>query len=95
MRRLLVVNGVSLDFATAEKPFSPQHDAFLVTEEEFDSIFARIQARHLQFWADLACRKAGEINHNDGGRGGYFKDPCDHLLELITRPYGSQSHMAR
>jgi catechol 2,3-dioxygenase-like lactoylglutathione lyase family enzyme len=29
------------------------------------------------------------INHRDGGRGLYFEDPDGHLLEIITRPYGS------
>ena len=28
------------------------------------------------------------IRH-DGGRGVYFEDPNGHLLEIITRPYGS------
>jgi catechol 2,3-dioxygenase-like lactoylglutathione lyase family enzyme len=28
-------------------------------------------------------------NHHDGGRGVYFEDPNGHLLEIITRPYGS------
>jgi catechol 2,3-dioxygenase-like lactoylglutathione lyase family enzyme len=30
-------------------------------------------------------------NHRDGGRGLYFDDPDGHLLEIITRPYGSGS----
>jgi catechol 2,3-dioxygenase-like lactoylglutathione lyase family enzyme len=34
-------------------------------------------------------QQAGEINHHDGGRGVYFSDPDGHLLEAITRPYGS------
>ena len=25
----------------------------------------------------------------DGGRGVYFEDPSGHLLEILTRPYGS------
>jgi hypothetical protein len=33
-------------------------------------------------------RRQGEINHADGGRGVYFPDPNDHLMEVITRPYG-------
>ena len=37
-------HGVALDFATADRPISPQHYAFLVSEEDFDGIFARIQA---------------------------------------------------
>ena len=34
-------------------------------------------------------RRKGQFNHNDGGRGTYFRDPDGHLLEIITRPYGS------
>jgi hypothetical protein len=30
-----------------------------------------------------------ELHNNDGGRGFYFDDPDGHLLEVITRPYGS------
>jgi hypothetical protein len=35
----------------------------------------------------------GEINHHFGGRGVYFFDPDEHLLELITRPYGSEDQL--
>ena len=31
----------------------------------------------------------GVINTRDGSRGVYFEDPDGHLLELLTRPYGS------
>jgi catechol 2,3-dioxygenase-like lactoylglutathione lyase family enzyme len=67
----------------------PQHYAFLVGEEEFDQIFGRIKARGLKYWADPGQTRAGRINHHDGGRGVYFEDPSGHLLEVITRPYGS------
>ncbi len=82
-------NGVTLDFADADGTIVPQHYAFLITEPEFDEIFARIQARGLSYWADPGQRQAGEINHHDGGRGVYFEDLSGHLLEIITRPYGS------
>ena len=49
----------------------PQHYAFLVSEAEFDEIFGRIRERALPYWADPAQMRAGEINHNDGGRGVY------------------------
>lgn len=84
-----LANGVSLDVADAEGEITPQHYAFLVSEAEFDGIFGRIQARDLPYWADPARRRPGEINHNDGGRGVYFPAPDGHLLEIITRPYGS------
>lgn len=80
-------NGVSLDFMRSDK-ISAQHYAFLVSEDEFDAAFERIKQRGLQFWADPAARRPGEINHNDGGRGLYFQDPSGHYLEIITRPYG-------
>lgn len=82
-------NGVSLDFLSTDEPFLVEHYAFLVSEAEFDEIFARIQARALPYWADPGARRPGEINHNDGGRGVYFRDPSNHYLEIITRRYGS------
>ena len=85
-------NGVSLDFADDEgDDFTPQHYAFLVTEDEFDEIFGRIRAWGLDYYADPAGRLKGEINHHDGGRGVYWPDPSGNWLEIITRPYGSGS----
>lgn len=82
-------NGVSLDFYETHGEIAPQHYACLVSEAEFDEIFARIRERGIDYWADPGQSRPGEINHNDGGRGVYFEDPNGHLLEIITRPYGS------
>jgi catechol 2,3-dioxygenase-like lactoylglutathione lyase family enzyme len=86
-----LANGVSLDYHTAGATMTIEHYAFLVSEEEFDAIFARIRERGLTYWADPFLHRENEINHNDGGRGCYFKDPSGHFLEIITRPYGSGS----
>ena len=84
-------NDVSLDFMQKEQGEpARQHYAFLVGEDDFDSGLARIRAEGLQHWADPARTRAGEINRHDGGRGVYFEDPDGHLLELITRPYGTE-----
>ena len=82
-------NNVNLDFMNKEGQIPTRHFAFLVSEAEFDSIFSRIRERGLSFWADPARTKEGEINRHDEGRGVYFQDPDGHLLEIITRPYGS------
>lgn len=82
-------NGVTLDFADDPGEITPQHYAFLVSEAEFDEIFARIREAGLPYWADPHHQRPGEINHNDGGRGAYFEDPNGHNLEILTRPYGS------
>jgi catechol 2,3-dioxygenase-like lactoylglutathione lyase family enzyme len=82
-------NGVSLDYLETDGDIAPQHYAFLVSEPEFDTIFGRVVDRGLGYWADPGKARAGAINTHDGGRGVYFEDPDAHLLEIITRPYGS------
>lgn len=84
-----LANDATLAYHETDGEIAPQHYAFLVSDDEFDMIFERMHERGLEFWADPAQRRAGEINHDDGGRGVYFADPDGHLLELITRPYGS------
>jgi catechol 2,3-dioxygenase-like lactoylglutathione lyase family enzyme len=80
---------LTLDFMQTEGEIPSQHYAFLVSETEFDEIFARIRERGLRYWADPYQKQPGEINRWDDGRGVYFEDPNGHLLEILTRPYGS------
>jgi catechol 2,3-dioxygenase-like lactoylglutathione lyase family enzyme len=85
-----VANEVTLAFLSADgMDVQAQHYAFLVSDKEFDAIFGRVKARSLDYWADPALRLQGKINTHFGGRGVYFKDPSGHLLEIITKPYGS------
>jgi catechol 2,3-dioxygenase-like lactoylglutathione lyase family enzyme len=79
----------SLDFMETDDQIVSQHYAFLVSEIEFDEIFARIRDRGLPYWADPGRQQRDKINSWDDGRGLYFNDPNGHLLEIITRPYGS------
>jgi hypothetical protein len=83
-----LANGVSLDFMEDSGSFTGQHYAFLVSEDEFDDVWSRIREGGRQFWADPFKNRAGEINHNDGGRGLYWEGPDEHWLEIITVPYG-------
>ena len=80
-------NGVSLDYANRSGSFDQSHYAFLVTEEEFDAIYARIRERKLTYWADPRHTQEGVLNSN--GRGFYFEDPSGHNMEVLTRPYGT------
>jgi catechol 2,3-dioxygenase-like lactoylglutathione lyase family enzyme len=86
-----VDNGVSLDYHDTDGDIAPQHYAFLVSEDDFDAIFGRVVERGLDYWAEPGRARPGQINHHDGGRGVYFPDPDGHMLEIITRPYGSGS----
>jgi catechol 2,3-dioxygenase-like lactoylglutathione lyase family enzyme len=92
---IVTVGDTSLDYMNVKEyrgddgEIVSQHYAFLVTEIEFDEIFARIRERHLPYWADPRLGQQDQINEWDGGRGVYFQDPNGHILEAITRPYGS------
>ncbi|MGH3310704.1 MAG: VOC family protein [Streptomyces sp.] len=87
---VVTANEVALDFADADgRPITPQHYAFIVSEEEFDAIFDRVRGAGITYYADPFHERPGEINHNDGGRGVYWADPDGHSMEIITRPYGS------
>jgi catechol 2,3-dioxygenase-like lactoylglutathione lyase family enzyme len=85
-------NEVSLDYHDVDAgqgEIASQHYAFLVSEAEFGEIFNHIEEAGQDYWADPGLGRKGEINRRDGGRGVYFKDPDGHLLEILTRPYGS------
>jgi catechol 2,3-dioxygenase-like lactoylglutathione lyase family enzyme len=82
-------NGASLDFYETEGKISMQHYAFLIGEDDFDAVFARLDAKGMSYWADPGRQKPGEIYRHNGGRGFYFMDPDGHLLEVLTKPYGS------
>jgi catechol 2,3-dioxygenase-like lactoylglutathione lyase family enzyme len=84
-----VANEVTLAILETDDKIQTQHYAFLVSEAEFDQIFARVKQRGLDYWADPGRKQKGAINRHDGGRGVYFQDPGGNLLEIITRPYGS------
>jgi catechol 2,3-dioxygenase-like lactoylglutathione lyase family enzyme len=80
---------ITFDYMTTDRDIMAQHYAFLVSEEEFGAILARVRERGLDHWADPRHQEPGGINHLDDGRGVYFNDPSGHELEIITRPYGS------
>jgi hypothetical protein len=84
---LAVANGVSLDFMNSTEVAS-QHYAFLITEPEFDEVGSRLNRLGVATFADPAQQEPGH-NTRDGGRGMYFTSPAGHILEVLTRPYGS------
>ena len=86
-----IEHGATLDYADVGdgEEIRPQHYAFLVSEDDFDAIYGKIDSRGLPHFAGPGGQGSGEINTRDGGRGVYFPDPAGHSLEILTRPYGS------
>lgn len=77
---------LTLDFAT-RTIFSSIHYAFKVSEQQFDEIFERIKAEQIPYGSGPGNLDNYEINHNNDGRGAYFKDPNGHVLEILTTDY--------
>jgi catechol 2,3-dioxygenase-like lactoylglutathione lyase family enzyme len=86
---VLRIGETSLDFLPDDPPVASRHFAFRVTEAEFDLVMQRLAARGIRYWADPFHKEPDRINHWDDGRGVYFDDPNGHVLEVITRSYGS------
>ena len=81
-------NGVTLDYyEKRDEPIQSQHYAFLVPEEQFDAVIARLEAAGATYFADPGHTEPGRINGWFGGRGAYFDDPDGHNMEVMTRPY--------
>ncbi|MER8220493.1 VOC family protein [Streptomyces sp. NPDC094143] len=81
-------NGVTLDFyEKSDEPIQPQHYAFLVPEEQFDAMIARLEALGVTYYSDPRHTEPGRVNDLFGGRGAYFADPDGHNMEIMTRPY--------
>ena len=75
---------LTLDF-DQDDSFTPRHYAFKVNEAEFDAIFKRVVEANLSYGSGPFSSEDGKINHWNGGRGVYFRDPGGHLLEILTR----------
>lgn len=74
---------LTLDFDNAED-FDRHHYAFKVSDSEFDAIFGRIQAEGIVYGSGPRSSEDMQINNRNGGRGLYFRDLDDHLLEILT-----------
>ena len=78
-----VNDALTMDFADSDR-IASHHYAFKVSESEFDTIFARIQAEGIAYGSGPYSPDDMKINHRGGGHGVYFCDPNGHLLELLT-----------
>jgi catechol 2,3-dioxygenase-like lactoylglutathione lyase family enzyme len=79
-----VNDALTLDFDTDET-FEMHHYAFKVGDAEFDAIFQRVKDEQLTYGSGPFSSDNMAINHRNGGRGFYFKDPNGHLLEVLTK----------
>ena len=87
-----LANGVTLDYDHSDH-VDTHHYAFQVSDEEFEAAFGRIKDAGLPYYADPACRQAGQVyTSKNGRRGTYFRDPDGHLMEILTPSKESHEH---
>ncbi|MGH9044551.1 MAG: VOC family protein [Acidimicrobiales bacterium] len=76
-------NGVTLDYADARSP-EPQHYAFVVSNDVFESALNRVRDAGIRFHARPNGDGDGDLYANGARRGFYFPDPDGHSIELMT-----------
>src|SRR5438128_1518870 len=76
---------LSLDFDNRDV-VEHHHYAFIVSEEEFDTILDRVKGEGLAYGSG-PMQDDMQINHLHTGRGFYFNDPNELRLDDITHTY--------
>jgi len=85
---ITLANKVTLDYDHHDH-VDTHHYAFQVSDEEFEAAFGRIKDAGITYYADPACRRAGQVyTGKNGRRGTYFRDPDGHLMEILTAVQG-------
>jgi catechol 2,3-dioxygenase-like lactoylglutathione lyase family enzyme len=82
-----VSQSLTLDFDEWHEPIPKQHYCFRVTDQEFDSILARIRESGLAYRSTPIGHDDREINHAFGGRLVYWREPDGHAWEILTVSY--------
>ena len=84
-------NHVTLDYDHTDEVIQ-HHYAFAVSDAEFEAAFGRIREAGITYYADPACRQAGQVYASkNGNRGTYFRDPDGHLMEILVLAAGVPS----
>ena len=76
---------LSMDFDN-RSDFESHHYAFIVSDDEFETIFERVKDEGLEYGSG-PMQDDMQINHAHQGRGFYFRDLDGHVLEVITHTY--------
>jgi catechol 2,3-dioxygenase-like lactoylglutathione lyase family enzyme len=78
-------DSVTLDFA--DEQFERHHYAFRVSDEAFDAILGRIEARGIPYRDHPRGENNRQINRRLGGKNLYWEDADGHLWEILTVSY--------
>ncbi|MFO1426082.1 MAG: VOC family protein [Steroidobacteraceae bacterium] len=82
-----VSDDLTIDFDQWTEPFPAQHLCFRVAEADFDAILARLQHIGVAYRSLPHGPDDGQVNTSVGGRIVYWREPDDHVWEMLTVSY--------
>ena len=82
-----VNDGLTIDFDEWEQDYPKGHYCFRVTDAEFDTILARLQAAGIAYRSTPHGPEDRKINTSLGSKILYWNEPADHVWELLTVSY--------
>ena len=92
---VMITDALMLDFADSDSVtlwdgenghFARQHDAFKVSEPEFDAIFGRVKADGLRYGSAPGPENLYDmtVSERGGGKRVYFDELNRHSIEIFT-----------
>ena len=75
---------LTFDFDDRPPGFEMHHYAFLMNDEEFDSILGRVKKAGIPYGSSPGSLDDMKVGEWSGKRGVYFRDLAGHLLEIRT-----------
>jgi len=86
-----VNDGLTIDFDERSGAFDKGHFCFRVSETEFGAILGRLMAAGIAYRSLPHGSDDFQVNTSVGGRVVYWREPDDHVWELLTVSYARAS----
>jgi hypothetical protein len=82
-----VNDGLTLDFQQTDEDYPVAHYCFRVSQQEFDTILARINAAGIKYRSRVGGAVDMQSNKEYGGDMVYWNEPDGHQWEMLTVSY--------
>lgn len=89
---VFINDGLTLDFQQTDEAYPIAHYCFRVSQDEFDTILARLQAAGIPYRSRVTGPIDLKINKEYGGDMIYWNEPDGHQWEMLTVSYARQAH---
>ena len=84
-------DGLTLDFFETDEDFPVEHFCFRVSQAEFDTVLARIQAAGIPYRSAVRGPDDRQVSAQFGGNAVYWNEPDGHQWEMLTISYARAS----